>query len=111
MKTTIVAMVVAAAVAGKHELAPGKMDVYGVQMREGTTYVITVSGDGKADIDCAIGDPVTEEFLVKDEAYTDGCTITYTAERTQQYLFFVGNASEHFTAHYTIHSTVMGQVL
>jgi hypothetical protein len=110
MKAMVMALVLAAT-SRTHTLAPGKMDVYQMQMREDMTYVITVSGDGHADIDCALADPQREEILIKDEAYTDGCTLTYTPTHAGMYLLAVANASEHHAAHYTISATTMGEVL
>jgi hypothetical protein len=110
MKAMVMALALAAA-GSAHTLAPGRMDVYKTEMNESYNYVITVSGDGNADIDCALADPVKEEILIKDESYQDGCTLTFSPPHAGTYLLAVANASEHRTARYTLHSTVMGQHL
>jgi hypothetical protein len=69
--------------------------------------IITVTGDGKGDIDCYLyeGDlragPAHVKFVTRDDSKLDGCRLELTPTKTSPYNLLIQNTSPE-TEHYTV---------
>jgi hypothetical protein len=68
-----------------------------------TKTVITVTGDGKGDMDCYLyeGRFPNATFVTRDDSSRDGCRLEVTAKKAGLYQLLVQNTSDK-TEHYTV---------